>query len=56
MKSNIDKLLEALYLVTSFKDGSRMYKDGMKLWEEVEKSLQEGRKGACSESVHERKP
>lgn len=46
--SNIDKLLEALYLVTSFKDGSRMYKDGLRLWEEVERSLQED-KEICSE-------
>lgn len=46
---DIDKLIEALYLVTTFKDGSRNYKDGINLWKEVEKSLQEDVKEVRSE-------
>lgn len=38
--NNVDKLIEALQLVTSFKEDSRYYKEGIRLWKEVEKDLQ----------------
>lgn len=37
--NNTDKLIEALNLVTSFKEDSRYYKEGIRLWKEVERDL-----------------
>lgn len=52
MKTNINKLLDALELVTSFKEGTTQYENGISLWEEVSRNLESRKDSMYHENIN----